>query len=707
MNRTIVLISTLLITLFATAQENTPMSGNIEEITVESLFFKQKITSSTSPVGVVTAKSLEGIPLQGIGDALKLEPSVSIKSDGGWSTAPVVRGLSGQRVVVAIDGNRIETATEIAGGMTMINLNDIQQIEIIKSGASSLYGSGAIGGVINFITQPIVYSTTPQINATLSSSYQSVNNLFDEYLRFSASKEKLFFSLSGSYRNAQNTMTPAGELDNSQFEDFSINSKLGYLINEQHELRLQYQNFQARDVGVPGAAAFSAPFTVTYPEHSRSMADVQYLFTNISESFKLFKFKLYEQYLYRGVSVATNLPAYAGKPQSITPVGEHQLWGGLAQTNFEWDKQQLTAGIDIWQRNAESTREKTISMTDSSLVIRGELPLPNASYNSNGLFVRTERRFLDDKLNTSLGARYDYIIVKNDDVYDPQYLISNGTLLNTPKRLTIEENTKNMASWSVNIGANYQASKELNIALSGGHSFRAPNIEELYKYINLGTTVNIGNPDLDPEQSNFADLGIHFTNDQLSFSVNGFVNKINDMINDEAGVTYYDNYNSDGTVSSQDTINALILNNIDEALLYGFDASASWKFTPSLILNATIAHTVGENLNTDAYLPQIAPMNGTFGLSYSGLEHINGEVNYEWAAKQDKLADGETATDGYGLINLNLSSKEYQFNTIHLQAFAGMRNLTDTEYTNHLSSNRGLVKVEPGRNFYFKIKLSL
>jgi hemoglobin/transferrin/lactoferrin receptor protein len=683
------------------------MSGDIEEVTVESFFFKQKITSSTSPIGVVTAKDLDGIPLQGIADALKLEPSVSIKSDGIWATAPVIRGLSGQRVIVAVDGNRIETATEIAGGMNMINLNDVQQIEIIKSGASSMYGSGAIGGVINFITQPIVYSTTPAFNTALSSSYQSVNNLFDEYLRFTASKEKLFFSLSGSYRHAENTMTPAGVLDNSQFEDFSVNSKLAYRINDQHELRFQYQNFQARDVGIPGAEAFAKPFTVTYPEHSRSMADVQYLFKDISKNFKLLKIKAYQQYIYRGVEVKTNLPMYKSKPVSITPIGEHQLWGGLAQTDFEWKQQRLTAGVDLWQRNLESTREKLISLPDSSLMVRGELPLPKASYNSNGLFARTERRFLNDKLNTSLGARYDYIIVNNDAVYDPVYMIKNGTELNIPKRLTIEENTRTMSSWSANFGANYQASEALNIALSGGHSFRAPNVEELYKYINLGTRVNIGNPDLVPEESNFADLGVHYSAKSISFSVNGFINKLTNMVIEEPGLAYYDNYNSDGDVVSTDTIAASILNNVDEALLYGFDASVKWEFIPQLFLSGNIAYTIGENLTSDGYLPQMAPMNGRLGLRYNGYTYLKGEINYEWAAKQDKLATDETMTEAYGLVNLNLSSPQFTIGKTKLQAFAGMRNIFDTEYTNHLSSNRGSITVEPGRNFYVKLKLSL
>lgn len=708
MNIRILLVAiSLYISLIMSAQDSTIMSGTIDEVSVESFFFTQKVTSSTSPIGVVTDRDLQNIPLQGIGDALKLEPAISVKSDGTWATAPSIRGLSGQRIIVAVDGNRIETATDISGGMNMINLNDVQQIEIIKSGASSIYGSGAIGGVINFITHPVMYSSTPTFNAVLNTSHQSVNNLIDEHVRFSSSQEKLYFGFSGAFRHAGNTQTPEGELLNSQFKDYSVSLKLGYRINEKHELRFQHQDFQARNVGVPGGESFAPTFTVTFPEHARNMSELQYRFSNVTEAINLIKVKAYHQKIFRDVLVETGIPMYAGKPIAITPSGTHQLWGGLAQADFDLFDQKFTAGLDIWQRNLESTREKFISTPDSSEIIRGELPLPKASYMSNGIFARTERRFLDDKLNTTLGLRYDYIIVNNDEVYDPEYMIKNGTEMSIPRRLAVEVNTKQMNSWSANIGANYELLPELNIALSGGHSFRAPNIEELYKYINLGSIVRIGNPELSPEQSNFLDLGVHYRKNNISASVNGFVNSINDMITEVSGTTTYDNYDNNGNVISTDTLPALILSNIDEALLYGFDANITYEAIPKLFLNANIAYTIGRNITTDGYLPQIAPMNGILGVRYEGLDFLQGDINLEWAAKQDNISDNETATDGYSIVNINLNSAQYSIGNVKLQGFLGAKNLFNTSYTNHLATNRGGITVEPGTNIYVKLRISL
>ncbi len=701
-------LSALFSILPVQAQNNEgALRREIEEIRVESFFFKQKITSSTSPVGVISDKNFGHMPLQGVADALKLEPAVAIKSDGVWPTAPAIRGLSGQRIIVAVDGNRMETATEINGGMSMINVNDIQRIEIIKSGASSMYGSGAIGGVVNFVTQPVVYSTQPTFNALFSSSYQSVNHLFDEYLRFAASKENFFFSLSGSYRLAQNTQTPMGELLNSQFEDYALNAKLGCRINERHELRLQHQNFQAREVGVPGSTAFKDTFTVTFPEHRRIMTDVQYRFSAITEHFRLLKIKAYQQGIFRDVLVETANKPYTSAPLFITPTGEHRLWGGLLQTDFEFDKQKITMGLDLWQRNLETHREKFIILPDSSEMVRGELPLPKAKYLSSGIFAGTERRFFNDRLNTTAALRYDYITVRNDEVYNPDYLKKNGVEINIPKRhLTIEKNTRRMRSWSANLGANYQLFEGVNVALSGGHSFRAPNVEELHKYITLSpTSVRVGNADLTPERSYFADLGIHYNKKGFSLTINGFVNKINAMIAEEKGTVSYDNYDAKGEVVGTDTLEAYVLNNIEEALLYGFDATVNYEPVHSFLLTANWAYTIGKNLKADAYLPQIAPMSGRLGAAYKGFKPFRAELNYEWAAGQNNIASGEAATKGYGVFNINLSSHTFSLGVINLQAFGGVKNLLNTAYTNHLSTNRGSVTVEPGRNFYLKVRV--
>ena len=75
-----------------------------------------------------------------------------------------------------MDGDRIETATDLDAALSLIDLNDIERIEIIKGSASSLYGTGALGGVVNFITIPPSFSEKLSLGGSVSSYYNSVNN---------------------------------------------------------------------------------------------------------------------------------------------------------------------------------------------------------------------------------------------------------------------------------------------------------------------------------------------------------------------------------------------------------------------------------------------------------------------------------------------------------------------------------------------------
>ena len=96
---------------------------------------------------------------------------------------------------------------------------DIQRIEVIKGGVSSIYGTGATGGVVNVITKAVSYSDVFHLTGNLSSGYNSVNQGGLGNLSLSTSANNWFIKLSGSLRSAINTQTPQGRLPNSQFRD--------------------------------------------------------------------------------------------------------------------------------------------------------------------------------------------------------------------------------------------------------------------------------------------------------------------------------------------------------------------------------------------------------------------------------------------------------------------------------------------------------
>ena len=96
-----------------------------------------------------------------LSNVLASEPGIAMGSDGVWSTSINIRGLSENRLVTLIDGNRIETATDLTASLSMVDVNDIERVEVIKGAQSSLYGTGAMGGIVNIITKDGHFSGKP------------------------------------------------------------------------------------------------------------------------------------------------------------------------------------------------------------------------------------------------------------------------------------------------------------------------------------------------------------------------------------------------------------------------------------------------------------------------------------------------------------------------------------------------------------------
>jgi hemoglobin/transferrin/lactoferrin receptor protein len=149
----------------------------------------------------------------------------------------------------------------------------------------------------------------------------------------------------------------------------------------------------------------------------------------------------------------------------------------------------------------------------------------------------------------------------------------------------------------------------------------------------------------------------------------------------------------------------LVNANISRALLYGADFGMQYNVCRNVVLLASGAYVRGKNTATDDNLPRIPPLNGRLGVRYALPEVGSAEITMVNAARQDKIAEGEKATGGFTRYDLALQSSDIRWGSARLQLFAGVDNLTNRSYTNHLSTNRGGISIEPGRNIYVRLNL--
>jgi len=678
------------------------------EVVVTSNKFEKQAKDVSMPLSVVPAKRIEQTAPRDVAQALDSEPGLSLNRDGIWGTNVSIRGLSKNNIVTLVDGNRIDTATDLSAGLSMIDVDDIERIEVVKGAASSLYGTGAVGGVINIITKSGWYDEHLYFKARMLGGYSTVNKSGVGRVSINAGALKWYARISTMLRNAGNTKTPQGILPNSQYADNNVSARVGLRPSLHHEISLNYQRYYAKDVGIPGGyPLFPSIADVRYPQEKRDMFSAEYVGKRFSSTLARISIKYFMQNILRDVEniphVVKNIPSINGQPGKrihvlkVTPAATHDTQGIQMQTDWTFgERHYFIAGLDAWQKDLDSHRERymridVLSPADGGVIksisqVIGERPLPVAFYRSVGAYLQDEMALFKNRLSLTLGGRIDQINAENEQVLNPLYTIVDGTKNNSPSGQDVlwKAIKAHDRSWSGNVGLLFHALKNADLTLNIGKSFRSPYLAERYQYIDLGNLVKIGDPNLKPEKGLFTDVGLRYWNSLFSISANGFYNRMNDLVI-ESPTTF------EGRPAYEKS-------NVGSAKLYGFDARLNVQFLQNTNVFANIAFVHGEDTFANMPLPLIAPLNGKVGLR--GL--LGKYFSYELAAtiynKQNRIANWEIETGGYTYFDFYLSTRPVRMESFSSRFFFGLENLTNKSYRNHLATNRGLITAEPGRN---------
>jgi hemoglobin/transferrin/lactoferrin receptor protein len=666
------------------------------EVTVTSTRFEQPIRDVPLPMEIVNKDDILNSTSVSVPDALQNQPGIAIARDGIWGTDISIRGLSRQNIVTLVDGNRIETASNHAAALDLVDMYDIDKIEIIKGGISSLYGTGAEGGIVNITTKTGTYSDRLSLSGNLTTGYNSVNQGGAGYLNLTSSSSNWYAKISGTLRSALNTKTPDGTLLNSQFSDDNLSADLGVKPADNQELLLKYQRFHGEDIGIPGAKAFPTIAQAKYLLAERDMYSAEYKFKDLLPSLSNLSVKYFYQDIKRNVQLIV-------KPndtttQILTPSADHSTWGTQLLSNWHLGSlNNLAAGVDVWQRTFTGFRETKVEKyskitATTSTAITGDFPVPNSKYLSSGAFAQDEASLLDNKLKVNFGGRYDLIKVTNDNALNPSYVITTSGVLTHPAPNPLSSfyaSTAHDQSWSGNVGLLYTLLNDVDITFNIAHAFRSPVQEERFQYINLGGNIYLGNPNLKPEQGNFLDLGMRIWKPNYTFKGNVFLNNIMDLVIDQhdTGIVYRKA-------------------NVGKARLYGYDFGFEYNFLTSIVTYASLSYVRGEDLLNNANLLQITPLNGRLGLKFPIYNYLNADISSTLFAKQTNLGAGEIATPGYVTFDIHLNTNLISWNFFHFRLFGGVENILNKSYREFLSTNRGIVKSEPGRDFFLKLQVN-
>lgn len=526
----------------------------------------------------------------------------------------ILRGLNSNRLVIMKDGNR-RIGTFPGGYFGQdVNIYDTKKVEIVKGPGAVVYGSGAISGIINIISNDPFGEDISNIK--FMSGYGSNNDEFLEMLKYCYKKQDFGISLNGKFRTTSNMQYGNGETaDNSNVEDKDISLNTGYRLSENQKMILNL-NYHYGDWGKP--RGFNGPtkrFTEIRNVEESIHSDISYSYNSDSfwESFSINLYyddgkRDYYQYKYSTIS---------NKKSSLDLVHyKDEYFGGRMYGVLKISaNNKLTIGIDGYKFYLDNPSDVYDYYNNTQGRIEGS---EDAGQDNIGAFLSNQWQIAEN-FRIEAGIRFDVA-----NVYEGTNSQGN-------------EKIGNRNAFSGNLGMVYSIDEFNNISLNFGRAFRMPTSEELFTKVISCKGIKIGNSDLDPEYSQNIDLGVRGSlfDSRFKYELALFYMKLDGFINESISTVEdidFTYQNTDAKIAGGEI-----------SLAYRFDG----VFSPSnnLYLGFGASYVYGEDLSGISEMPLfgIPPLKINTELEYRGrlsgnwISGYNIKFNIEYSAAQNRI----------------------------------------------------------------------
>ncbi|WP_264566314.1 TonB-dependent receptor [Flavobacterium sp. N3904] len=612
----------------------------MDEVIVSTPFTKLQ-SQNVMKVDRESVKTMQEKGTATLIEGLATIPGVSQISTGTSIGKPVIRGLSGNRVLVYTQGVRLEN--QQFGDEHGLGLNDagVESVEVIKGPASLLYGSDALGGVLFFNPEKFALANTLQgdfgqrlFSNTLGSSTT---------LGLKTSTNNWKYLVRGAYNTQSDYKIPDGDrVTNTRFQEMDFKAGIGY-SNAKFSSVLRY-NYNNLDLGIPedGVADQTTAKKPAFPK--------QGVYNNL--------FSLNNTLYFNNSKMDVNL-GYIKNDRSEFEDSDVAVLHMILNT-FDYNIKYYLPAI-----GKVETIVGVQGMSQENKNLAEEFLIPNAKTNDFGVFGTG---IYDWGVNSlQAGLRFDY-----------RHLISeeNGIL---GQEGYFEALNKTYDSFNASLGYKTSFVEDLTIRLNAATGFKAPTLAELSSNgVHEGTfRYEIGNPNLKTEQNLQTDLDLEYKISHFEFSVSAFYNHIKDYIYASPTGVEIDGFQ----------VYDYIQNN---ANLYGGEIAMHIHPHPLDWLHfETSFETVTGKLQSGGYLPQIPAnnWNNTLKFDFTNNKWFQdgfATLNVSTTFSQDKVSGFDIPSDGYTLLNMGFEGKVKLGNTAFDVNLNG-NNLLNKTYVPHLS----------------------
>ncbi len=596
-----------------------PVSAAVTELmplTITASRLRAPVTETPRSMSVVTRKQIERQSPQVMTDLLRGQPGVFNQSSGPGQGIAIIRGLKGSEVLHLVDGMRLNMAffrNSPSQYIALVDPYSIQQIEVLRGPAATLYGSDAMGGVVQVLTPEQRFSGREfSARGGLLAQFDSSNHGNVQRGWAAVGNEEFSASLGLTNRGyGSQDIGAAGGVDFTGYDARSGDIKLLWAPAPGHELMLNAQYFEAPKLpryfeiaGGPGGAGTGAAMPVFFEPNDRQFVHGRYRL-NLANG------DSYEMHLASQIinDDRSRLIAPGGVPTEETEKNQSNLTGLTLQANTRLGPVGLIYGFEYYNDEVNSSRQRRNLNTGA--ITRQNPTFPDGSAtDSLGTYVNAEWRALEPWLLMG-GLRYSHVTT------DLQ-----ATAVSVAAKVIDQDVT-------VHAGSLYGLTPQLGWTLNVARGFRAPNL------FDLGTLgqrpnsnqFNVPNPNLSSETITTIDTGFKWDGEvaghDLRAETSVFYSIYDDRIEPREATGNLIPAGTLGCVPIAPAVNCTEVQsrNITSATFWGFEAGAHYYFSRALETYATLNYTFGEENKANrspSTTPanRVPPLNGQIGVLY-------------------------------------------------------------------------------------------
>jgi hemoglobin/transferrin/lactoferrin receptor protein len=729
---------------------------SMQEVVISASKFLEKRKNIAQKIDVITARTIATVNTQNTGDLLASTGRIFLQKSQQGGSSPVIRGFEASRVMLVIDGIRMNNAIYRSGhlqNVITIDQNMLQRVEVMYGPSSTIYGSDGLGGVIHLQTKiPVLAGTGKKkvSNGSAFARFSTANNekTIHADASFGGSKfgwlQSYSFSDFGDVRMGSNYPDKypgfgrrsfyAGQVNGqdsilvnpndrvqkfSGYKQWDITQKLLYKQNSKitHLLNVQFSNSnniprydRLQDV-LNGTLRFAQWY---YGPQKRLLGAYDFTVSNPG-----FVDELKASINYQDIEESRYIREYKRYNRFDSRVEKIKVWGFSLSARKKWKRNEITFGTDGQLNNLKSAASRTNLITGAVSPLDTRYPDGKNRMDYFGVFIQHLYKFNNEKLVLNDGLRLQAVRLSST--------ILNNSFFKLPDTVFKQNNM----AISGNIGLVYSPKKDTRISLSFSTGFRTPNIDDLAKVFESNTAaaqVVIPNANIKPEYTINTDIsyaqkfGGKFGIELTAFYTllrNALV-KAPFRLNGQDSIVY-------NGVKSQ----VLANQNSNRGLLYGFSASLSYDITSNFSLTSDVSYTYGQFNTNPAELSNVYEKqpNGSYRLvkrnvSSKPLDHIPPVIGktslvYQhtkwraelfvayngWKRLDQYNADGEdnqqyaTADGMPSWVTINWRGSYNITKLMNLQA--GVENIFDRNYRSFASGFSA-----PGRNIYLSLRVN-